>query len=270
MKIMLETNISVKHKKLLGLILAVITVLSTSTVYMTVENRNLSSNLEALRTDYSILNSTKVDLEKNYQVLNVSRNELYDRLNDTVALERKYWAVVQENITLLPRDTLAVSIYLDNTDGYMGIDGVDRLELTMVGVYGPDLDRGQVKAATVKQYIGGDEKGERWIGERTVAFGPYQTPIMVRDPISNDTIVRESLTSATFYFENYNYLGYMRPGNWITIKLFYDGAYRMTIRELEFYVVGFVRLTLGEAQEFNSGWIGNRVEVEIRHWKDMT
>jgi hypothetical protein len=122
----------------------------------------------------------------------------------------------------------------------------------------------------VKQYIGGDERGERWIGERVIAFGPYQAPIVVRDPISNDTIVRESLTSATFYFENYNYLGYMRPGNWITIKLFYDGAYRMTIRELEFYVVGFARLTLGEAQEFNSGWIGNRVEVEIRHWKDMT
>ena len=270
MRIMLETDISVKHKKLLGLILAVMAILSASTTYLIIENRNLSSNLATLVTDYSILNSTNADLEKNYQMLNASRNELYDRLNITVVLERMYWAVVQENITLQPRDTLAVSIYLDNVDGYMGIDGVDRLEVTMVGVYGPDLDRGQVKAATVKQYIGGDEKGERWIGERVIAFGSYQAPIVVRDPISNDTIVRESLTSATFYFENYNYLGYMRPGNWITIKLFYDGDYRITIRELEFYVVGFVKLRLEEIQGFNSGWIGNRVEVEIRHWKDLT
>ena len=270
MRIMLATDISVKHKKLLGLILTVIVILSASTTYLLIQNHDLSSNLETLGTDYSILNSTNVDLKKNYQMLNTSRNELYDRMNDTVVLERKYWAVVQENITLLPRDTLAVSIYLYNVDGYMGIDGVDRLEVTMVGVYGPDLDRGQVKTATVKQYIGGDGKGERWIGERGIAFGSYQAPIVVRDPISNDTIVRESLTSATFYFENYNYLGYMRPGNWITIKLFYDGAYRMAIRQLEFYVVGFVTLKLGEAQEFNSGWIGNRVEVKIRHWKDMT
>jgi hypothetical protein len=191
-------------------------------------------------------------------------------MNSTVVLERKYWAVIGGNITLLPRDTLVVSIYLDEAEtGYMGIDGVDRLELTWIGIYGPDLRLGQVKSANVKQYFGQEEKAERWMGERAIAFGPLQYPIKVHDPISNDTIVRESVSGVTFFFENYNYFGYAMPGNWVTIKLFYDGDVRLAIRELELYVVGFVAVKLGEAVDFKSAWIGNKVEVEIRHWGGM-
>ena len=270
MKITFEANLPIGKKKLLGALMTALILLSASTVYLLNENSKLSLNLQTLRTDYTKLNDTHNMLQQNYSSLAESREKLFDRLNKTVTLERKYWEVSEENITLRPKDTMTITIYIDNPAGYMGIDGVDRLELTWVGIYSPNLTTRQMRIATVDQYIGPNENTERWIGERALAFGSYQEMIQVRDPISpNETVVRESVTSVTFFFENYNYLGYMKPGNSITIKLFYDGSVSLTIQEVEFYLVGFVTVRLGEAEDFKSGWIGTNVENKIRHYGGM-
>lgn len=270
MKITFEANLSVGNKKVLGIFLVVLIFLSASTIYLLNENWNLSSNLRTLTVDYAKLNDDHKMLQLSYSRLVEGRDQLYDKLNQTVTLERKYWTVRGTNITLLPRDTLAISIRLDSADEYAGIDGVDRLEITWVGIYGPTLRKDQVRSARVIQYFGGDDVAERWIGEKIIAFSGPQRMIVVPEPISNDTVVRESVNGVSFFFENYNYLGYSRPGNYVTVKLFYDGDVKLMIRELEIYVVGFVKLKLGEVEDFDSGWIGNKIEWEIRHWGGMT
>jgi len=270
MKIVFETNLSVRNRKVLSGVLIVIVLLSAFTVYLVAENRGLSLRLQELEDGYSALSGTYASLQSNHSRLVDSRDQLHDRLNRTVTLERKYWSVIEENITMRPRDTLAVTIRLDNRAEYMGIDGIDRLELTWVGIYSPNLTSRQMRTAMVDQYIGPNDLTERWIGERAIAFGSYQDTTEVRHVISsNETAVRESVTSATFFFENYNYLGYTRPGNSVTIKLFYDGNVCLTIRELEFYVVGFVTIKLGDAESFKSAWIGNNIEYKIRHYGEM-
>ena len=270
MKIILEANLSLRDKRFLGGVLVVVLVLSVLATNLLIENRDLSSKLQDTKVSYNALLDTHESLQRNQTKLIDSRNQLFDRLNQTVTLERKYWEVSGENVTLRPKDTLAITIHIDNPSGYMGIDGIDRLEITWIGIYSPNLTRGQMRNAIVDQYIGPDGFTERWIGEKAIAFGSHQDATVVRHPISpNETIARESVTSTTFFFENYNYLGYMRPGTSITIKLFYDGGVYLTIRELEFYLVGFVNLKLGEAENFNSGWIGTNVEYEIRHYGEM-
>ncbi len=270
MKIILEASLSTKDRRFLGAVLLAIVALSTSTTILMAENRNLSHKLESMRAKYLTLDNLYTNLSRSHEDLMRSNERLYDKLNRTVLLERKYWVVIGENITLFPKDTLAVSIRLDEADGgYMGIHGIDRLEITWIGIYSPDLGPKERRVATVTQYMG-DGLGERYLGVKALALLPHRSPIAVREPISpSEAIVRESTSSATFFFENYNYLGYVRPGNWMTIKFFYDSDVRLTIRELELYVVGFVRLKLGEAEGFDSAWIGNRVEVEIRRWGSM-
>jgi hypothetical protein len=271
LKITFEANLSVgKKKKFLGVLLAALVLLSASSIYLLNENLKLSSNLQTLRADYTKLNATYNILQQNYSNLTESRGQLFDRLNKTVTLERKYWEVSARNVTLRPKDTMTITIYIDNAAGYLGIDGIDRMELTWVGIYSPSLTAGQMRTATVDQYIGPNENTERWIGERAIAYGSYQDMIKIRHPISpNETILRESVTSVTFFFENYNYLGYMRPGTSITIKLFYDGPVSLTIQEVEFYLVGFITVKLGQAEDFKSTWIGTNVEIKIRHYGEM-
>ncbi|MEM3022812.1 MAG: hypothetical protein QW645_04730, partial [Candidatus Bathyarchaeia archaeon] len=269
-RIILEASLSANERKFLGAFLLAIVALSASTAFLIAGNRNLSSKLESIRAKYLILNGTHADLIKRYGDLLRSSELLYDRLNKTVLLERKYWAVIGENITLFPKDTIAISIRLDEADGgYMGIHGIDRLEISWIGIHSPDLGPKERRVATVTQYIG-DGLGERYLGVKALALLPPQSPIAIREPISpSEAIVRESTSSATFFFENYNYLGYVRPGNWMTLKFFYNADVRLTIRELELYVVGFVRMKLGEAEGFDSAWIGNKVEVEVRRWGSM-
>ncbi|MEM2226784.1 MAG: hypothetical protein QXW19_00610 [Candidatus Bathyarchaeia archaeon] len=270
MRIVLEVSLSAKERKLVGAFLLAITALSASIAFLIAENRSLFSELESIRANYLMLNETHTDLVKMHGDLLQSNKLLYDKLNKTVLLQRKYWAVIGENVTLLPKDTLAISIRLDEADGgYMGIHGIDRLEISWIGVHSPDLGPKERRVATVTQYIG-DGLGERYLGVKALALLPPQSPIIVREPISpSEAIVRESTSSATFFFENYNYLGYVRPGNWITLKFFYNADVRLTIRELELYVVGFVKLKLGEVEGFDSAWIGNKVEVEVRRWRSM-
>jgi len=270
MRIILEASLSAKERRFLGAVLLAIIVLSASTALLMVENRSLSSELESMRAKYMALNSSYAALSRSHEDLMRSNERLYDRLNGTVLLERKYWAVVGENITLFPKDTLAVSIRLDEANGgYMGIDGIDRLEVSWIGIYSPDLGPKEMRIATVTQYMG-EGLGERHLGRKALALAPYRDAIVVREPISpSEAVVRESVPSATFFLENYNYLGYIRPGRWMTIKFFYDADVRLTIRELELYVVGFVKLKLGEAEGFDGAWIGNKVEVEVRRWGSM-
>ncbi len=270
MKITFETNLTVKNRKVLSGIFIVIILLSAFTVYLVADNRGLSLRLQESEAGYNALSGAYASLQSNYTKLVDSRDQLYDMLNRTVTLERKYWNVIEENITLRPKDTLTVTIRLDNRAEYMGIDGIDRIELTWVGIYSPNLTSRQMRTAMVDQYIGPNDFTERWIGEKAIAFGSYQDTTVVRHVISpNETAVRESVTSTTFFFENYNYLGYTRPGNSITIKLFYDGNVCLTIRELEFYVVGFITIKLGDAEDFKSGWVGNNIEYKIRHYGEM-
>jgi hypothetical protein len=270
MRISIEVSASGRERKALGALLAILLALSASVAFSISENRRLSRELESLKAEYAALNSAHADLVQGYGALLGSRDRLYDKLNKTVLLERKYWAVIGSNVTLFPRDTLAISIYLDRADGgYMGIDGIDRLEISWIGIYSPDLGPKERRFATVTQYIG-DGLGERYLGLKALAIPPRHDAIVVREPISpSEAIVRESTASATFFFENYNYLGYVRPGNWMTIKFFYNSDVRLTIRELELYVVGFVRIKMGEVEGFDSAWIGNRVELEVRRWGSM-
>jgi cell division protein FtsL len=264
LKVWIEAN--VEKKKLFAILLTVIILLSASTVYLFNQNQKLNSKLENLALAYQDLNVTLQNLESRY-------NETVSQLavlDSTVTLERKFWGIVAYNITLKPRDTLAVSIRLNSANEMGGIDGVDRLELTWVGLYSPNLGSEQTTSARVIQYFGGDHSDERWIGEKVIGFGGPQRMIMVPKPISNDTVVRESVNSASFFFENYNYLGYNRPGSYITLKMFYDGNVPVIIRELELYVVGFIKVKVGETPALDSGWICHDVKWEVRHWGEMT
>jgi hypothetical protein len=199
-------------------------------------------------------------------------NQLRDELNKAGRTMRKYWGAVAKNLTLHPKDTLAVSVYIDGLNGYMGIEGLDRLELTWVGIYSPDLAEGEVETAKVVHYFGpGLGQAELPLGVKRIALTAKQDPVVIVNPISsNETLVRESTNSVSFFFENYNYLGYAWPGNWLTIKFFYDGPVRLTISELELYIVGWTQLKAGELKDFEPGWIGHNVQVEVRHWREMT
>jgi hypothetical protein len=213
-----------------------------------------------------------MNVQRNSTQLAESRDQLYDKLNQTVMLERKYWGIPENayNITLKPRDTLAVTIRLNAAHEPCGIDGVDRLEITWVGLYSPILGSKETKSARVVQYFGGSQDDERWIGEKIIGLSGPRRMIIIPDPISpNETRVRESVNSVSFFFENYNYLGYSRPGSSITLKMFYDGNVPVVIRELELYIVGFIDVTVGETPNVDTGWICNEVEWEVRHWGEM-
>jgi hypothetical protein len=111
---------------------------------------------------------------------------------------------------------------------------------------------------------------ERLLGEKIIGVSGPHRMIIIPDGISpNETRVRESVNSVSFFFENYNYLGYSRPGSSITLKMFYDGNVPVVIRELELYIVGFIDVTVGETPNVDTGWICNEVEWEVRHWGEM-
>ena len=268
MKITFEANLPIRNKKFLGALMTALILLSASTIYLLNENRKLNSKLKDLSVAYQDLDGSLQSLESRYEeVVSVATV-----LNETVHLERKYWGIAPNgyNITLKPRDTLSVTIRLNSADEDCGIDGVDRLEITWVGLYAPSLASKEKKSARVVQYFGGAQYDERWIGEKIIGLGGPERMIVVPKPISNDTVVRESVNSVSFFFENYNYLGYSRPGSYITLKIFYDGDVPVIIRELELYVVGFITVTVGQTPTVDTGWICNEVKWEVRHWGEMT
>ena len=268
MKISFEVNLPIGNKKLLGALITALILLSASTIYLFNENRKLNSKLEDLSLAYQDLDGSLENLESRYDQV-VSTAAI---LNETVHLERKYWGIVPDgyNITLKPKDTLCVSIRLDSANEYHGIDGVDRLEITWVGLYSPVLGSKETNSARVVQYFGGSQDDERPIGEKIIGLSGPQRMIVVPDAISNDTTVRESVNSVSFFFENYNYLGYSRPGSSITLKMFYDGNVPIVISELELYVVGFIDVPVGQTPEIDTGWIGNKASWEVRPWGEMT
>ena len=272
MKITFEANLPVRNRKLLGALMAALILLSASSVYLLNEDSKLSSNLRSLDARYNALLSTYNDSQRDSTKLAQTRDQLYNKLNQTVMLERKYWGIPENayNITLRPRDTLRVTIRLNAAHEPCGIDGVDRLEITWVGLYSPSLGSRETTSARVVQYFGGSQYEERWIGEKIIGLSGQKRMIVVPDPISHDTIVRESVNSVSFFFENYNYLGYSRPGSSITLKMFYDGNVPVVIRELEIYVVGFVDVTVGDTPDVDTGWICNQIEWKVQPWGEMT
>jgi FtsZ-binding cell division protein ZapB len=243
-------------------------ILFASIVFLSFENQKLKSNVALLLKELNELQENNRNLEKELNELQESYKDLE---NKTGKVTRKFWSIIAKNITLNPKDTLAVSIYIDSPNGYMGIRRLDRLELTWVGIYSPDLAKGKVKTVAVTQYIGpGLGQAELLIGSKIMAISSKEEPIKFRNPISpNETLVRESINSQTFFFENYNYLGYAMPGTWITVKFFYDGTIKLVISELELYIVGYIEVKANELENFEPAWIGHNVQVEIRPWGGM-
>lgn len=258
-----------KKKEILGIILFIIIVSSIS--FLMFENQKLKSNIDLLKEELKELKENNEYLQKENSILKEKNKALEEELNKSSKVIRKFWGIIAKNLTLSPKDTLAISIYIDGPSGYMGIDLLDRLELTWVGIYSPELFKGQIRKAKITQYIGpGLGQAELFIGSKIIAFGSKNYPIEFKNPISpNETLVRESMNTQTFFFENYNYLGYALPGTWITIKFFYDGSVKLVISELELYIVGYTNIKAKELKDFEPAWIGHNVQVQIRHWGEM-
>ena len=151
MKITFEANLPIRNKKFVGALMTALILLSASTVYLFNENRKLNSKLKDLSVAYQDLDGSLQSLESRYDEV-VSAAAV---LNETVPLERKFWGIVTYNITLKPKDMLSVSIRLNSANEQCGIDGVDRLELTWVGIYAPSLGSKETDSARVVQYFGG-------------------------------------------------------------------------------------------------------------------
>ena len=219
--------------------------------------KKVEERCSALQTELKGMKSSYYSLENEYNV----------KMNKTVRIYKKVWAILAENLTLRHRDTLTINLYIASGEEHWGVDGVDRIEVRLVNVYSPDLHRRSVGTGIIRQYLDG-----RRFGEWRIAYPSHPIHYEVPMPISpNETKVREYPSSPSFFYENWNYIGVDR---WMKIELYYisdkiDGRRpTLHISELELYIVGFEDTEVSKVEHIDTAWISYRVEYYIEPYEE--